>query len=78
MIEDEPAMARAVEKTLTMSPGFSLDWVDDPSGDGDVPRVCDKQSPNRIDRIAALGNGQVSAAAAAAFVMLDNLEPEDR
>lgn len=30
MIEDEPAIARAVEKTLTMSPGFSLDWVNDP------------------------------------------------
>ncbi len=30
MIEDEPAIARAVEKTLSMSPGFSLDWVSDP------------------------------------------------
>jgi two-component system alkaline phosphatase synthesis response regulator PhoP len=30
MIEDEPAIVKAVEKTLTMSPGFSLDWVSDP------------------------------------------------
>ena len=30
MIEDDPAIVRAVEKTLTMSPGFSLDWVSDP------------------------------------------------
>lgn len=30
MIEDDPAIVKAVEKTLTMSPGFSLDWVSDP------------------------------------------------
>ena len=66
------------QSQITQDAEGSVWWVDDPSGDGDVPRVCDKQSPNRIDRIAALGNGQVSAAAAAAFVMLDNLEPEDR
>ena len=30
IIEDEPAIVKAVEKTLTMSPGFSLDWVSDP------------------------------------------------
>lgn len=30
MIEDEPAIARAVEKTLTMAPGFTLEWVSDP------------------------------------------------
>ncbi len=30
MIEDDPAIVRAVEKTLTMSPGFSLEWVSDP------------------------------------------------
>ncbi len=30
MIEDDPAIVRAVEKTLTLSPGFSVDWVSDP------------------------------------------------
>ena len=30
MIEDDPAIVKAVEKTLTMSPGFSLDWISDP------------------------------------------------
>jgi DNA-binding response OmpR family regulator len=30
MIEDDPAIVKAVEKTLTMSPGYSLDWVSDP------------------------------------------------
>ncbi len=30
LIEDEASIARAVEKTLTMAPGFSLDWVGDP------------------------------------------------
>jgi two-component system alkaline phosphatase synthesis response regulator PhoP len=30
IVEDDPAIVRAVEKTLTMSPGFSLDWVSDP------------------------------------------------
>jgi two-component system alkaline phosphatase synthesis response regulator PhoP len=30
MIEDEAVIVRAVEKTLTMSPGYSLDWVKDP------------------------------------------------
>ena len=30
MIEDDPAIVKAVEKTLTMSPGFSLDWVSEP------------------------------------------------
>ena len=30
IIEDDPAIVKAVEKTLTMSPGFSLDWVSDP------------------------------------------------
>ncbi|MDE2142941.1 MAG: response regulator transcription factor [Elusimicrobia bacterium] len=30
IIEDETAIVKAVEKTLTMSPGFSLDWVSDP------------------------------------------------
>lgn len=30
MIEDEAAIARAVEKTLTMAPGFALEWVSDP------------------------------------------------
>ncbi len=30
IVEDDPAIVKAVEKTLTMSPGFSLDWVSDP------------------------------------------------
>ena len=30
MIEDDPAIVKAVEKTLTMAPGFTLDWVSDP------------------------------------------------
>lgn len=30
LIEDDPAIARAVEKTLSLSPGFSLEWVSDP------------------------------------------------
>jgi DNA-binding response OmpR family regulator len=30
IVEDDPAIVRAVEKTLTMAPGFSLDWVSDP------------------------------------------------
>jgi two-component system alkaline phosphatase synthesis response regulator PhoP len=30
IVEDEIAIVRAVEKTLTMAPGFSLDWVADP------------------------------------------------
>jgi two-component system alkaline phosphatase synthesis response regulator PhoP len=30
IVEDDPAIVKAVEKTLTMSPGFSLDWISDP------------------------------------------------
>jgi two-component system alkaline phosphatase synthesis response regulator PhoP len=30
IVEDDPAIVKAVEKTLTMSPGFSLDWVSNP------------------------------------------------
>ena len=30
IVEDDPAIVKAVEKTLTMAPGFSLDWVSDP------------------------------------------------
>ena len=30
IVEDDPAIVKAVEKTLTMSPGFSIDWVSDP------------------------------------------------
>ena len=30
IVEDDPAIVKAVEKTLTMTPGFSLDWVSDP------------------------------------------------
>ncbi|MFI5362444.1 MAG: response regulator transcription factor [Elusimicrobiota bacterium] len=38
IVEDDPAIVRAVEKTLTMSPGFSLDWVSDP--DKAVPQAA--------------------------------------
>lgn len=30
IIEDESVIVKAVEKTLTMAPGFSLEWVSDP------------------------------------------------
>ena len=30
IVEDDPAIVKAVEKTLTMAPGYSLDWVSDP------------------------------------------------
>ena len=30
IIEDDPAIVKAVEKTLTLSPGFSLEWVKEP------------------------------------------------
>ena len=30
IVEDDPAIVKAVEKTLTLAPGFSLDWVSDP------------------------------------------------
>ena len=30
LIDDDPAIVKAVEKTLTIAPGFSLDWVSDP------------------------------------------------
>jgi two-component system alkaline phosphatase synthesis response regulator PhoP len=30
IVEDDPAIVKAVEKTLTLSPGFSVDWVPDP------------------------------------------------
>jgi DNA-binding response OmpR family regulator len=30
IVEDDPAIVKAVEKTLTMSPGFSVEWVQDP------------------------------------------------
>jgi DNA-binding response OmpR family regulator len=30
IVEDDPAIVKAVEKTLTLAPGFSLDWVPDP------------------------------------------------
>ncbi len=48
-------------------------WAVDPSHDGSIPRTTGKDLPARVERIAALGNGQVSAAAAAAFVHLFNL-----
>lgn len=30
IVEDDPAIVKAVEKTLTMSAGFTLEWVPDP------------------------------------------------
>jgi DNA-binding response OmpR family regulator len=30
IVEDDPAIVKAVEKTLTLAPGFSVDWVSDP------------------------------------------------
>lgn len=30
IVEDDPAIVKAVEKTLTLAPGFSLEWVRDP------------------------------------------------
>jgi len=30
IVEDDPAIVKAVEKTLTLAPGFSVDWVKDP------------------------------------------------
>ncbi len=30
IVEDDPAIVKAVEKTLTMAPGFFLDWISDP------------------------------------------------
>ena len=38
IVEDDPAIVKAVEKTLTMSPGFSLEWVSDP--DKAVPQAA--------------------------------------
>jgi len=30
IVEDDPAIVKAVEKTLTLSPGYSVEWVRDP------------------------------------------------
>ena len=30
IVDDDPAIVRAVEKTLTLSPGFSVEWIRDP------------------------------------------------
>ena len=30
IVEDDPAIVRAVEKTLTLSPGYALEWVKEP------------------------------------------------
>jgi two-component system alkaline phosphatase synthesis response regulator PhoP len=30
IVDDDPAIVKAVEKTMTLSPGFSLEWVSDP------------------------------------------------
>lgn len=54
-------------------------WDFDPSVVGNIPRTCHKNLPDREDRIAALGNGQVSAVMAAAWIHLSTLEdpPEE-
>lgn len=53
-------------------------WHEDPSERTDpktvVPRTCAKDLPARVERIAAIGNGQVSAVAAAAYIFLDSLD----
>lgn len=30
MVEDDPKIVQAVEKTLTLAPGYSVDWIPDP------------------------------------------------
>jgi two-component system alkaline phosphatase synthesis response regulator PhoP len=30
IVDDDPTIVRAVEKTLTLSPGFSVEWISDP------------------------------------------------
>lgn len=30
MVEDDPKIVQAVEKTLTLVPGYSVEWVSDP------------------------------------------------
>lgn len=52
-------------------------WEFDPSMDGAIPRTCAKSTPARVERIAAIGNGQVSAVAAAAFLHLYSLSFDD-
>lgn len=50
-------------------------WREDPSeidGPGKIPRTIDKNAPHRVERIAALGNGQVSLVVAAAFIELNH------
>jgi len=59
--------------------GRNVWWVEDPSDipEAGIPKTikpADKRSEEvRVSRIAALGNGQVSAACAGGFTFLDNL-----
>lgn len=41
MVEDDPKIVRAVEKTLTLAPGYSLEWIEDP--DRAVPEIIAKK-----------------------------------
>lgn len=54
-------------------------WDTDPSIVSDMRRTCHKDLPQRESRIAALGNGQVSAVMAAAWIHLIELDnpPEE-
>jgi hypothetical protein len=65
-----PELWQRVTKKPTNGDFDSLWWQTDPSDDGSIPRTCEKGLPARVERIAALGNGQVPAAAAAAFLHL--------
>ncbi len=65
--------------------GRNVWWIEDPSDipEAGIPKTikpADKRSEEvRVSRIAALGNGQVSAACAGGFTFLDNLaEPQPR
>lgn len=78
----EPVAREDFDRWLLMvtsgRPGDIAWWHEDPSEsqslNGMIPRTCAKDLPARVERIAAIGNGQVSAVAAAAYIYLDNLE----
>lgn len=72
-----PYAFEAWERGQSGEPGQARWWLEDPSDDPGsgigktVPKPADREAERaRQSRIAALGNGQVSACAAAAFVAL--------
>jgi hypothetical protein len=76
----EPMEPEDIERWLLMitnhqQPGAPGPWWrTDPSEDegvAKIPRTTNKDSPHRVERIAALGNGQVSLVVAAAFIELN-------